>query len=231
MVPRKIIRGGRIAIGMVGCFPMALLPAVSLAQSVPPSLGEPVTAAPASPILTVDQDRLFRESAYGLQVERELERLTGELAAENRRIEAELTEEERQLTAQRPTLSPQEFTERADAFDARVEEIRKRQDGKGRDLARRREAARAEFLRNVLPVLSNIMRERGAVAILNAQAIFLSFDTIDITDRAIERVDARIGSTPFPPAAPNDPGARPDVSQPREGDGVEPAGRAPSPSR
>lgn len=169
---------------------------VALAQSIPPSFGQAVPTDRATPILTIDQDRLFRESAYGRHVEEDLEALTSELAAENRRIEAELTEEERLLTEQRPTLDPKAFTSRADAFDARVEEIRARQDAKGRALARRSELARGEFLRNVLPVLSALMQERGAVAILNAQTIFLSLGAIDITDRAIERIDQRIGRGP-----------------------------------
>lgn len=195
MPRRGIFRSGWIGAARVGWGLVAALAATAgLAQSIPPSLGQTVPSVPDSPILTVDQDRLFKESAYGRRIEAEIESLTGELSAENRRIEAELTEEERLLTAERPTLDPQAFTARADAFDARVEEIRARQDGKARDLARRRELARAEFLRNVLPVLSTLMQERGAVAMLNAQAIFLSLDTIDITGRAIERIDQRIGA-------------------------------------
>jgi Skp family chaperone for outer membrane proteins len=194
---------GRAAIRRIwaGAAALTILAAPLATQTIPPSLGETVAPEPDTPILTIDQDRLFRESAYGRHVEQELERLTGELAAENRRIEAELTEEERRLTELRPTLGPREFTARADAFDARVGEIRQTQDAKGRDLARRREIARTDFIRSVLPVLSNIMRERGAVAILNAQTIFLSFDAIDITGRAIQRIDQRIGEGPgLPPA-------------------------------
>lgn len=209
-MPRRVgIRSiGRTTLSRIGTGVAALATAAMLAaapcvaQSIPPSLGEAVTAAPDSLVLTIDQDRLFRDSAYGRRVDRDLEQLSGDLAAQNRRIEAELTEEERRLTELRPTLSPREFTERADAFDARVEEIRQTQDAKAREIARRREIARTDFLRNVLPVLSAIMRERGAVAILNAQAIFLSFDTIDITASAIERVDQRIGEGPGLPGAP-----------------------------
>ncbi|MGF6862261.1 Skp family chaperone for outer membrane proteins [Rhodobacteraceae bacterium MBR-64] len=191
-------------------------------QSIPPSLGQAVTDGPISPILTIDQDRLFQGSLYGKQVAEELEALSNDLAVENRGIEAQLTQEERALTALRPSLTPQEFTARADAFDARVEDIRRRQDAKGRDLARRHDLARAAFIQSVLPVLSAMMRERGAVAILNAQAIFLSFGTIDITDAAIERLDERIGAGPglplpesgevAPPDDTPDPAPTPPVS-------------------
>lgn len=228
---RGVAWPGYLRACVIGLILLATLPAGVVAQSIPPSLGQTVTSAPGSPVLTIDQDRLFRESAYGRRIEEDLNRLSGQLAAENRRIEAELTEEERLLTEQRPTLDPKEFTARADAFDARVEEIRNRQDSKATDLSRQREIARTDFLRQALPVLSTIMRERGAVAILNAQAIFLSFDTIDITGAAIERIDQRIGRgpglSPLPenkgapgadngPATPVDPDAPdPDAPAPR----------------
>lgn len=188
-----IVAGGLATIaGLLG----GALGEEGLAQSIPPSLGQPVTSLPTSPILTVDQDRLFQGSLYGKHVAADLEVLSNDLATENRKIETELTEEERALTELRPTLIPKEFTARADAFDARVQEIRRRQDTKGRDLARRRDTAKTEFIKNILPILSAMMRESGAVAILNTQAIFLSFETIDVTDAAIERLDKRIGDGP-----------------------------------
>ncbi|MFN6978121.1 MAG: OmpH family outer membrane protein, partial [Gemmobacter sp.] len=63
-----------------------------------------------------------------------------------------------------------------------------------RDLARRREAERQRFFEAALPVLGQLARDAGAVAILTDQAIVLSFDRIDITDAAIARLDAVLGT-------------------------------------
>jgi len=188
------------------------------AQSIPPSLGEVVGAPDRSPVLTLDQERLFEESAFGRRLAEEIDAASRALAAENREIEARLTEEERALTDLRPTLPPEEFAGRADAFDARVEEIRAEQDAKSRALTRRRERARREFFESALPVLSAMMRERGASVILDAQAIFLSFDSIDITDAALDRLDAR-ADTEGRPAPPTD--------DPEAGQRAVPGGAAP----
>lgn len=161
-------------------------------------------------VLTIDPERLFAGSALGRQMAAELEAALRELAAENRTIEARLTAEERALTEQRATLPPEQFRPLAEAFDAKVEDIRRAQEAKSRALNRRRDEDRQRFLEAALPVLAAILAERGAAVVLDRRAVFLSFDEIDITDEAIRRLDALApeGAPPGPPPAEApDPGA------------------------
>lgn len=195
------------AVSLLACLVGSLASGAG-AQSIAPSLGEVVTDLPRSPVLTIDQDRLFVESRLGQTLAAEIDAATRELAAENRRIEAELIEEERALTDLRATLPAAEFAARADDFDARVEAIRRSQDAKSRDLARSRDEARQRFFDAAVPVLSTLMQDAGAVAILNAQAIFLSFGGIDVTDAAIDRLDRRFEDAL--PTAPTQPPPAPD---------------------
>lgn len=146
-----------------------------------------------SPILTIESDRLFSESAFGRRVAQSIEEEGEALAAENRRIEAELTAEERELTEMRPSMDPLEFRALADAFDARVQQIRRTQDGKARALSQRDDEARVRFLQAAAPVLEAMMREAGAAVILERGSVFLSANATDITEIAIERIDEAIG--------------------------------------
>lgn len=146
-----------------------------------------------SPILTLDQDRLFQGSAFGQRVRAELEAATTALATENRRVEGELTAEESDLTERRARMPAAEFRKLADAFDAKVTAIREAQDAKARSLSQRQESSRQRFYEIAFPLLADLVREVGAVAILDTRAIVLSSSAVDITDLAIERVDAAIG--------------------------------------
>lgn len=148
----------------------------------------------ASPILVIDQERLFAESAFGARVIEEIERRSTELAAENREIEAALIAEEQDLTERRAELPSDEFRALADAFDAKVQQLRAQQDEKGRELARLRDAERQRFVAQIVPVLSEVVRERGAVVILDRRDVFLSAEAIDITEAAIARIDEAIGA-------------------------------------
>ena len=142
------------------------------------------------PVLTINQDRLFAETRLGARTSAEFESNARELAAENEEIERGLIARELELTEMRPTLPVDEFKVLADAFDAEVQQIRAEQDEKARALSRSRETMRQEFFAEVADIIAGIVRERGAIIVLDRREVFLSADGIDITDEAIARVNA-----------------------------------------
>jgi Skp family chaperone for outer membrane proteins len=175
-----------------------------------------------TPILTLDQDRFFRESLWGRAALSRAEAETAALAAENRRIESALETEERDLTDRRPTMSADEFGPLAEAFDAKVEEIRAAQDAKSRAITRQLEEDRQRFFEAALPVLGQLLEVTGGLAILSDQAIILSRTSIDVTDTAIERMNEAL---PAPEEA-MPPGGAPAMGDPQ---GASPPDGGPSP--
>lgn len=151
---------------------------------------------PQSAILTISSERMFAESAFGRRVAREIESQSEVLATENRRIEVELTAEEKDLTDSRPDMAPDDFRALADAFDAKVQDIRRRQDAKARALVQFQEDEQVRFLQAARPVLVELMRESGAGAILERSSVFLSANAIDITELAITRLNEVLGEAP-----------------------------------
>ncbi|MFC6638013.1 OmpH family outer membrane protein [Sulfitobacter sp. JBTF-M27] len=147
-----------------------------------------------SPVLTIDSERLFLESAFGRRVAEEIEAQGAELAKENRRIEADLEAEERELTDMRATMSPEDFRELADAFDQKVQQIRQAQTAKGRALNDLLDQEREVFLTAAAPVLERLMRDADAAVILERRSVFVSANAIEITEDAIELLDETLGS-------------------------------------
>ncbi|MDP3339907.1 OmpH family outer membrane protein [Frigidibacter sp.] len=184
-------------------------PAQDLAQDLAPgapgalpATGFPTgTAVLQAPILTLNDEQLFDDSAWGARAEAEIEAAAAGLAAENRRIEAQLLAEEKSLTDRRASMDPAAFRAEADAFDERVTGIRRAQDLKARAVSRLREAERRAFFSAAVPVLSDVMRKHGAVAILDARVIFLADSQIDVTAEVVALADQRLG-----------PGAAPEIS-------------------
>ncbi|WP_231582072.1 OmpH family outer membrane protein [Puniceibacterium sp. IMCC21224] len=146
-----------------------------------------------SPILTIEPDRLFAESAFGKRIDRELAAERAVITAENDRIAAALVAEEQSLTDRRDRLEPTRFRELADAFDEKVQRLRGEQDERARSLGTKLEEARREFLSTAQPVIEAIMRETGAALIVERRLVFISADVIDVTDDAIARIDSAIG--------------------------------------
>ncbi|OYX45629.1 MAG: hypothetical protein B7Z02_00110 [Rhodobacterales bacterium 32-67-9] len=178
--------------------------ALALVAGAPACLAQTAPERPVqSPILTLDQDQLFGGSLWGKRAAARIEAASAELAAENRQIEADLTREERALTEVRATMPAEEFRKAADAFDAKVTDIRRTQEAKARAIGQMQDAERQRFYAAALPVMGEVLRSRGAVAVLDSRAIFLAADVIDITDEMIERIDATLGAgedAPLPEA-------------------------------
>lgn len=179
---RKAVRPG----------PWLLAAACALVLAVPAQAQEPPT-----PLLTLDQDRFFLDSDFGRAVIERERAETVALEQENKRIEAELVAEEQALTEQRQTLSAEEFTARATAFDEKVEKIRAEQDAKARALVEKRDRERQEFLKLAAPVLGELLGERQATAILDKGLVIVALSAVDITDEAIAKLNAALA----PPAA------------------------------
>ena len=168
-----------------------------------PALGQEVSLplAPATPVLTLDTDRVFLESSAGKALEASITAENEALAAENRKIDAALEAEERDLTEQRPKLGVAEFQALAEAFNTKAVGLREAQVSKAKALERKRVEERQQFFQTIGPVLGEIMREAGALVILEDRAVLISAGRIDITDEVIRRMDA-LGAAPAPAPAP-----------------------------
>lgn len=158
------------------------------------------SSAPASPIiLTLDEERLFRDSQFGKAILARQEAAAQALTAENRQIEAALEAEERGLTDQRATMTREAFQPLSEAFNIKVEGIRRAQDTKTRALNRQFDEERQRFFGAVRPVLARVMQDRGAVAIIDKRAVFVGFEDLDITAAAVAALDATLGDGGPPP--------------------------------
>lgn len=198
-MPRgRLTRG--VAAGLMAV--LLALPAPLLAQE---------TELPRAPVLMIDRNRLFSESAFGRAAEARFQAESQALIAENLRLEQALEAEERDLTDQRATLEPEAFQALAQEFDTKTEAIRAAQDAKSRAITAQRETDRQRFLQAAVPVLGELMGDAGAVAIFDKEMVILSLRGVDITDEAIERIDAAlgdgsnlppVGGTPEAPPAP-----------------------------
>ena len=172
----------------------AFIPLVMMLAGVTPGLAqqapvaEPQTNTPAparggviSPVLTIDSERLFHDSAFGQRVTREIEAESEQLATENREIEAALEAEERDLTEKRSQMKPAQFRLLADAFDEKVQRTRAEQAAKNRALSEALDLERERFLSAAAPVLEQLMRNSDAAVILERRRVFVSSSVIEVT--------------------------------------------------
>jgi len=156
---------------------------------------------PKSAVLLMALDQLVSQSQRGQDLNQAYLDEISKLEEENNRLGAALEEEERELLELRPSLSPEDFKERARIFDEKVTLIRNTQLQKNTEMVRRREDERNNILRDALPIINAIRIEKGAKVVLERRSNIWSIDQIqdldqiDITQEVIKRLDAQ-GKTP-----------------------------------
>lgn len=165
------------------------------------SLGQPAAQGAILSLRTIDEERLFRESRFGLRVAQEIGAASRELEAENDRLLAELTSREADLTAQRAEMSVEQFRAAAAAFDAYAEDARRSQAEKRQRLAQFEEAERRRFFASSEPVLQNVLEQVGGDILIDARAVLIARPGVDMTDDVLAAMDAAIDDgapAPFP---------------------------------
>lgn len=193
-------------------------PGLSSGRSAAPGAGggallvETPSGQSALPILTIDPQALFLHSAWGQRVSDSISAESKQIEAENERLADQFSREEQELTALRSSLPADEFRRRADEFDKRVVEVRRQRDGLLRTLDTRFEAERNAFFRTALPILAQLMKERGAQVVVDQSAIFVAAQAVDVTDDLAARVDSEIGAGPVEPVEQDASPAAPDPS-------------------
>ncbi|MBY5988701.1 OmpH family outer membrane protein [Roseovarius atlanticus] len=170
-----------------------------------------------SDILVVDPERLFEDTRMGQAITARLQQEREDLIALNRKLETELEAEELALTEQRDKTSPENFRALADAFDEKVQQIRADSQRRVRQHERNRERAPLDFMRQVEPVLVELMREAGASVVMDRRTVLLQDDVVDITSAAVQRIDATLGDGAGNDGEPSQAGSEDDAA----GDGTE----------
>jgi Skp family chaperone for outer membrane proteins len=140
-------------------------------------------------VVSVNRERLIQNSAFGKALNQSLSKQQKILVEENESLARNLEREELELTGLRKSLTPDEFSPLAEAFDVKVKEARRGQDQKAIDLAKSLEGARFRFFRQAERVIAQLMKENGIVFVLDESAVWISQGG-DITNLVIERLDS-----------------------------------------
>ena len=171
--------------------------APALAQTLPPPV-----------VIIIDMDRVIGDSAAGKQA-------TGELKTRNDANQARLTSLRTQFGSEGETLQKSQPAQGAapavvTAFQAKVRDYQQRQQAAEADLQKRDrdfQASRQFVLKQITdatqPIITTVMRERGATIVLAEGATLQHSAAIDVTTDVLARLDKalpRVSTTA--PAAP-----------------------------
>jgi outer membrane protein len=161
---------------------------VALAAVCLPGAG---VAQEVAGIGVVDAGRVFQESQVGLGLLEGLKQLRENKQAEGAAKQAEAKDLQDRITQSRLALSPEKLEELQKELEDMVIDLQRFDDDARRAIDEASNLAMGEFNQQIMPVISEIGRQRGFKLIFNKFEAGLLFadEQVDITDEVIALFD------------------------------------------
>jgi len=181
--------------------------AISTTALVAPVMAPAVSQTlPAAVVIIVDMDQVFANSAAGKQAQGELKTKLDAIQARVTQLRTSLGTEEQQLGQTRPQAPGAALT----AWETKARDFTARKTQAEQEVQKREQdfqAARQYVLKQIndaaQPIITTIMKERGASIALAQGATLQNSAALDVTNDVVARLDKslpRVSTTP--PATP-----------------------------
>jgi outer membrane protein len=157
------------------------------------------SSAGTAGIAVIDVQRLLFDSKVGQQAVETLRNLREQKQAEAQTFQSEITALRDRLAEGRLSLSQDRLAELEKQVEERLIDYQRFQDDAERELQEGQEEAFGTIERDVMPIINQVADELGYSVIFNKfqSGLLFASDTIDITDRILERFD-QVTAAPAP---------------------------------
>ena len=174
-----------------GAFALAML-AGSAAAAQDQNFG------PAIPgVCVYHHDRLLAQSTAGQSVQAGMQRIQQEVQAELAPFEQFAQSEVQALQQVRATIPQDQFTQREQALNARVQEARQLAQTRDNELRYTQAMQLQQITQAADPIILALYTERGCGILISRESVLRVNPSMDITEAAIQRVNAALPSLSF----------------------------------
>ncbi|MDQ2101371.1 OmpH family outer membrane protein [Azospirillum isscasi] len=169
----------------------AVLAGVAMAA---PSFAQdkPTDTLKAPVIAVVDVQKIMQESNASKGVSKSFESLRETYQKEIASLEDKLRKSEEELRKQQTVLAPDALANKRRDFEKQVGEVQKTVQSRKRALENALNEAMAVVHKNMVEIVADVARERGANLVLARQQFVLVDTQIDVTDVVLERVNKKL---------------------------------------
>ena len=108
--------------------------------------------------------------------------------------EKKLKEEENKLLVEKNTMSIEDYKKKTDSLRKKVMDYQASRRAAFDKIAKQRAEARAELLKNVMPILENYSKENGISLVIDKKNLVMGNTDLDITKLVIEKLNKALPS-------------------------------------
>jgi len=214
-----------------------ILVSVAMAVSAAAAFGQtqaaaPAAAAPAGPpkIAVINVDRLVTDSALGKEAFARVKRIADSKKEEGDKLTKELRDMEQKLADQGASLADDKKEALQKTYQERAIAFKRFQDDAQRSLDEAQKKELEELQKRVMPVITQVGKERGFTLIFNKfqSGLVYADEAVDVTDDVLKRFNTTVavpasapaaaaapsGTAPKPTPNPNSAAAKPTPKKP-----------------
>lgn len=187
--------------------------AVALGQNAPPPAASSAPAAAGAPagfpkLAVINVDRLVTDSALGKEAFARVKKLADAKKEEGEKITKELREMEQKLADQGASLADDKKDALQKQYQEKAIAFKRFQDDAQRALEEAQKKELEELQKRVMPVISQIGKEKGFTLIFNKfqSGLVYADEAVDVTDDVLKRFNTTV-AMPAPAATPAAPSA------------------------
>jgi outer membrane protein len=157
-----------------------------------PAMAQDVEKPPVPSIAIIDVDKVMRESLAVKSARTQIDEIAGNLQEQIAKEEEAMRSEEQQLQQQRAILTPEVYSERRQSLQERAATLQQR----ARSLRQTLDRGMAQTMQRIQLVLfdevGKLAEEIGVNLVLPRSQIVVAFDSFDISDEALKRLNERL---------------------------------------
>ena len=153
-------------------------------------IGHAVYAADVAKIGVVDIQRIYQNSNAGKYFNTEISKKYRKMTAELEKMQAELKEQENQLTRDTLVMSREMRELKKSEWDHNVLSLKQRKQRYEKELRELEIRLKRRFQNDVATLINEMGRSGGYLVILDRAVVFYAPNTIDITDKIIQKYNA-----------------------------------------
>lgn len=178
--------------------PAPAKPAAAAAKPAAPATGR----APAATILFLDRGAIFRQSAVGADMYKQVEvlakKMETDLAPENKKLQTEV----QQLQTQAALLSAEVRQQKVKELEGRRQAFQKKVQDRQAAIQTGLANARTQVEKALGTILEKLMTERGANVLLDRGLVVLGQTGLDVTGTVVQRLNTALPKVTVTPVAP-----------------------------
>jgi Skp family chaperone for outer membrane proteins len=141
---------------------------------------------PNTSIGIIDINRVLTESNAAKDAAKQIEKIQNKSEEDSKKEDELIIKEREKLIEQQSVMAPEAFEVKVADFEKKVQTYQIERQEKLRKLDRMVQAARANILDEVKPIINDYATELGITVILEKNAVVMSADDMDMTDQDIE---------------------------------------------